>query len=107
MTNEVYLCSLPSNEKILLRIYGHGTELFFERHRELATFRKLSEKGYGPKLLASFETGRLEEWIDSDTLNKEQIRDPETSRKIAHEMHKLHVLFPEGQPEDCELWFCF
>ena len=105
MTNEVYLCLLPSNEKILLRVYGKGTELFFERHRELATFRKLSEKGFGPKLIASFDAGRLEEWIDSHTLNKDQIRDPETMKEIAQEMHKLHNLFPEGSSEDCELWF--
>jgi len=61
MTNRVYIVSSPGNDTVLLRLYGRGTDVLFDRQRELDTFRTLSDRSFGPKLLGTFSGGRLEE----------------------------------------------
>ena len=51
LTNRVFVCSSPGNEPVLLRLYGHGTDVFFSREQEIKTFRALSDLGFGPRLL--------------------------------------------------------
>ncbi|KAJ3088814.1 hypothetical protein HK102_007860 [Quaeritorhiza haematococci] len=76
--------------QVLLRIYGHGAEQFIERESELLWMCHLSSTGVGPKLLGCFANGRFEEFVDSITLNKHDLRDPATSREIARELFRLH-----------------
>lgn len=65
MSNHVYACwDKRSGHRALFRLYGHGSEMFFSREEELAVMRALSDAGVGPKLLAAFRNGRIEEWID-------------------------------------------
>ncbi|RLN22467.1 putative choline kinase 2 isoform X2 [Panicum miliaceum] len=80
MTNEVYqvrwLTSVPSAggeaeeplgerevRKVLVRIYGDGVDLFFDREDEVRTFECMSRHGQGPRLLGRFPNGRVEEFI--------------------------------------------
>lgn len=69
MTNEVYQINWPLNDerdlvrKVLVRIYGEGVELFFNRDDELRTFECMSRHGQGPRLLGRFSVGRVEEFI--------------------------------------------
>lgn len=76
MTNKVYRVSWPSRRvdkngdvvtaaerNVLIRIYGEGVDLFFDRDEEISTFRSLSEHGYGPGLLGQFDGGRVEQFI--------------------------------------------
>jgi choline/ethanolamine kinase len=78
MTNEVYqvrwLTAAPGAgggealkerevRKVLVRIYGDGVELFFDREDELRTFECMSRHGQGPRLLGRFPNGRVEEFI--------------------------------------------
>ncbi|KAM0857661.1 hypothetical protein ACQ4PT_048321 [Festuca glaucescens] len=75
MTNEVYQVRwltgsggvVGSEEgeyrKVLMRVYGEGLELFFDREDEVRTFECMSRHGQGPRLLGRFPTGRLEEFI--------------------------------------------
>lgn len=70
MTNEVYRISWPSKVKdnhrtVLVRVYGEGVEVFFNRDEEVRTFNWLSMHGYGPKLLGQFSEGRVEEFINA------------------------------------------
>ncbi|KAK1259381.1 hypothetical protein QJS04_geneDACA005467 [Acorus gramineus] len=51
------------DRKVLLRIYGEGVEVFFDREVEIRTFECMSRHGQGPKLLGRFQTGRVEEFI--------------------------------------------
>src|SRR4051812_10785989 len=73
MTNEVYqvrwLTAAPGAggealkerevRKVLVRIYGDGVELFFDREDELRTFECMSRHGQGPRLLGRFPNGRV------------------------------------------------
>lgn len=38
--------------------------MFFSRDDELRTFKLLAEKGFGPALLATFQDGRVEEFLE-------------------------------------------
>lgn len=69
MTNEVFMVSWPRKEtnlrcrKLLVRIYGKGVELFFNRDDEIRTFEYVARHGHGPTLLGRFAGGRVEEFI--------------------------------------------
>jgi len=104
LTNEVYICKSPSNQKFLFRFYGVGTETFFNRKDEISNFQKLSKKGFGPKLLGIFENGRIEEFIESKQLTPEAMKEPRTSQEIAKLMSNLHQLFPNGNLNDLQIF---
>ncbi|KAL0285637.1 UNVERIFIED_CONTAM: putative choline kinase [Sesamum angustifolium] len=108
MTNEVYRISWPTNTEnvprtVLVRIYGDGVELFFNRDEEIRTFECLSMHGYGPKLLGQFREGRVEEFIHARTLSAADLRDPEISALIAAKMREFHNLDMPG-PKNVVLW---
>ncbi|KAF9182356.1 hypothetical protein BGZ51_002055 [Haplosporangium sp. Z 767] len=88
--------------KVLMRVYGIGLEALISRNDELHWLQNLSTMQIGPSLLGIFKNGRFEEYIESTTLTKEDIRHPRTSRHIAHRMCELHNIvnvFPP--PEKC------
>ncbi|CAE6420162.1 unnamed protein product [Rhizoctonia solani] len=85
--------SLPTAtpKTVLLRIYGPSSSVLISRADELHTLHVLSSKyRIGPRVYGTFQNGRVEEWFDSTTLTKEDIRDPVKSRWIAMRMHELH-----------------
>jgi len=68
MTNNVYECHWERNngnrpKKVLVRVYGEGSGLFFDRNDEVLTFERMSQKDQGPKLLGRFPNGRVEEFL--------------------------------------------
>jgi choline/ethanolamine kinase len=74
MTNEVYRalwvteggetgCRDRDARKVLVRVYGEGVDLFFDREDEVRTFECMSQHGHGPRLLGRFPNGRVEEFI--------------------------------------------
>lgn len=112
MTNTVYIisnsdCNLKSEEprKMLLRIYGEGVDNILNRRDELHWFVKLSNARAGPRLLATFQNGRIEEYIESVTLTPNMMRNSEVSDLISDGMKKFHGLEVkrEGE-EEVVLW---
>jgi choline/ethanolamine kinase len=69
MTNQVFRITWPGGEgdprKVLVRIYGQGVEVFFDRVDEVRTFECMSRHGQGPRLLGRFASGRVEEFINA------------------------------------------
>ncbi|MED6178160.1 hypothetical protein PIB30_104993, partial [Stylosanthes scabra] len=43
-----------TSRKVLVRIYGQGVDIFFDRHDEIRTFEFMSKHGQGPSLLGRF-----------------------------------------------------
>lgn len=134
MTNVVYQISWPTKDgntrrTVLVRIYGDGVDLFFDRDEEIQTFDCLSKLGYGPKLLGQFKGGRVEEFIHArvftqkysylayqkplsthdlfwsilQTLSADDLRDPKISALIAAKMREFHGLDIPGS-KDVILW---
>ncbi|ORY07980.1 kinase-like protein [Basidiobolus meristosporus CBS 931.73] len=115
LTNCVFLVEGPAKkhkpeggvQKILLRVYGEGVDQLFIRDKELCWLSRLSSLGIGPKLLGLFRNGRLEEYIDSTTLTRDDIRDPSISRHIARRLMQLHTVVSIYPPEEDfvpEMW---
>lgn len=70
MTNQVFQIKWPTetkdvSRKVLVRIYGQGVEVFFDRDDEIRTFEFISKHGQGPRLLGRFSNGRIEEFINA------------------------------------------
>ncbi|KAL6980956.1 Phosphotransferases with an alcohol group as acceptor, partial [Sarracenia purpurea var. burkii] len=101
MTNEVYQIKWPTNKsehsrKVLVRIYGEGVEVFFDREDEIRTFEFISKHGQGPRLLGRFANGRVEEFIRARTLSACDLRVPDISALIAAKMKEFHDLDMPG-----------
>ncbi|KAL2455974.1 putative choline kinase 2 [Forsythia ovata] len=108
MTNEIYQISWPTKMEnfprtVLVRIYGKGVELFFNRDEEIRTFKFMSTHGHGPKLLGQFQEGRVEEFIYARTLSAADLRDAEISALIAAKMKEFHNLDMPGS-KNVILW---
>ncbi|CAI9089536.1 OLC1v1024124C1 [Oldenlandia corymbosa var. corymbosa] len=107
MTNEVYQIKWPTiherSRKVLVRIYGKGVDVFFDRGDEIKTFEFMSQKGQGPRLLGRFSNGRIEEFIRARTLSASDLRDPEVSALIAAKVREFHGLDMPG-PKTVLLW---
>ncbi|KAJ6833496.1 putative choline kinase 2 [Iris pallida] len=115
MTNEVYQIKWPTDEskgegegeekerKVLVRIYGEGVDVFFDREVEIRTFECMSRQGQGPRLLGRFPNGRVEEFINATTLSAGDLRDPEISALIAAKLREFHDLDVPGTKK-LQLW---
>ncbi|XP_047971434.1 probable choline kinase 2 isoform X1 [Salvia hispanica] len=114
MTNEVYQIKWirsasspemppPRSKKVLVRIYGQGVDVFFDRDSEIRTFEFVSKQGHGPRLLGRFANGRVEEFIHARTLSAPDLRDPEISGIIASKMKEFHGLNMPGS-KNVVLW---
>ncbi|KJH44142.1 Choline/ethanolamine kinase [Dictyocaulus viviparus] len=98
LTNLVFRCTLTPEvslmgtepRSVILRIQT-GTDSL-QLMREIAIFTNLSAHGYGPKLLGIFPGGRIEEYIPSRTLIKEEIYDRRFVPSIASLMAKLNSI---------------
>ena len=50
---------------MLVRIYGRGVKVFFDRADEVRAFECMSRYGQGPRLLGRFANGHIEEFINA------------------------------------------
>lgn len=108
MTNEVFQCNWKTRKgekprKALVRIYGEGVDLFFNRENEIKTFECMSRLGQGPRLLGRFPAGRIEEFLNARTLSAPDLRCPEISAQIAAKLMEFHQLDVPG-PRQTKLW---
>lgn len=94
LTNAVYFVSCPlspSIPTILLRIYGSSSGSLIQRSRELHVLHVLSSRyRIGPRIYGTFSNGRIEEYFESVTLGRSDLRDEKMSRWIGARMAELH-----------------
>ncbi|KAJ2798524.1 hypothetical protein H4R21_003896, partial [Coemansia helicoidea] len=108
MTNCVYMVAVKGRHvgrrgktmpaKYLLRVYGTGVDEFLSRDNELYWLGQLSALGFGPRLYGIFGNGRLEEFLESTTLQKDDLRHASTSKHIARRMSELDALVSYYRP---------
>ncbi|KAK7314081.1 hypothetical protein VNO77_39290 [Canavalia gladiata] len=108
LTNEAFQIKWKTttgetSRKVLVRIYGEGTDIFFDRDDEVKTFEFMSKNGQGPLFLGRFGNGRIEEFINARTLSASDLRDPSLSALIAAKMKEFHGLDIPG-PKIVILW---
>ncbi|OCH96674.1 kinase-like protein [Obba rivulosa] len=104
LTNDVFFVSCPSvphTRIVLLRVYGHSSGALISRPRELHTLHVLSSQyQIGPRLYGTFENGRIEEYLESNALTADELRDQTISAWTGARMAELHgvdVMAVEGR----------
>ncbi|KAL1891653.1 hypothetical protein Sste5346_007569 [Sporothrix stenoceras] len=81
-------------EAVLLRAYGHGTDLIIDRQREAQNHELLMRHGLAPALLARFENGMLYRFIRGEVTRPEDLRRKDISMAIARRLAQWHATVP-------------
>ncbi|XP_076849333.1 choline/ethanolamine kinase [Brachyhypopomus gauderio] len=98
LSNLLYKCSLPDNVKpvgaepsrVLLRIYGAILQGVDSLVSESVMFAILAERELGPRLYGVFPEGRLEQYLPSKRLERDQLQHTGLSAEIARKMARFH-----------------
>ncbi|XP_012280009.1 ethanolamine kinase isoform X2 [Orussus abietinus] len=91
-------CPGHYNDMVLVRVYGHKTDLLIDRRDETRNIRILNKAGYTHSIYATFNNGLAYQFIEGDTLTTETIRQPEVYWLVAKRMAQMHRLTP-NHPE--------
>ncbi|OQR86068.1 choline/ethanolamine kinase [Thraustotheca clavata] len=93
-SNYMFSCSrLDKVDKtVMLRVYGHGNESYYDRQDEIDIFRQLARCNIGIGLIGTFGNGRIEKFINGRSLTALDVRKPELLVKIAQKFRQLHSL---------------
>ena len=97
ISNVLYLVTLNESgnireEKVVVRLFGLGTEKFTDRSVENIIFAELSKKNQSPKLLGLFNDGRVEGYLDSRPLEPDEFTDEAIYPKLARAAADIHTL---------------
>ena len=88
-----------SNNALVLRINGNGTEKFIDRENEIESWVALEKVKAAPKLHCLFENGLCMDFVKGKTLTVETIKSEQISTKIAGLMANCHSLKSDEVPE--------
>jgi len=105
ITNQLYLVNLrPLKTKVIVRVFGEGTDEFLDRRVENVIFANLSSTGIGPKFYGLFGNGRVEGYLPSRALTPEETKRFEYIPAIARSVAQFHSQSIDGIPPDLCLW---
>ena len=76
ISNLLFLVAWHSKEKVIVRLYGQGTEKFIDRSLENVIFSELSKNEYSPRFLGLFEGGRVEGYLQARALDPDEFSSP-------------------------------
>ncbi|KAI1812742.1 kinase-like protein [Poronia punctata] len=82
------------NEAILLRAYGHGTDVLIDRQRETQNHELLMNHGLAPALLARFQNGMMYRFLRGKASTPAELRDPSVYRAVARRIAQWHATVP-------------
>ncbi|PSC74962.1 putative ethanolamine kinase [Micractinium conductrix] len=69
---------------------------FIDRQRELQVMALVHARGFGPRVLATFSNGRIEEWLEGmRALQPEELAAPEMVPHIAGALRRFHNMPPQ------------
>ena len=87
LTNVLFTCkNLKKSETVVYRIYGE----LENRQEEASLAKRLGDRDLSPKILASWENGRIEQFIPAKNLRLQDQFLPEVRSKIAQKLGRLH-----------------
>ena len=84
------------HEMILVRVYGHNSELMIDRKSEIRNMRLLHANDCGSELHASFKNGLAYQFLPGTTLDLETVVDPYIYPLIARACAKMHSIKYKG-----------
>ena len=77
---------------VLFRIYGEHVSSFYDPAFELEVFTGLSQLRIGPKMIASGEGWRIEEYYESVVLKTSSLPSPSIYTQVAAQLGRLHKI---------------
>ena len=100
LTNLLYTCELSDNiqtrpgeaRTVLLRVYGDIAKDLKFLVQNSVVFCLLSEKHLGPKCYGLYPDGRIEEYIPTKCLQRQDLHNTEISTQIARKLAVIHNL---------------
>ncbi|RCK65292.1 Ethanolamine kinase 1 [Candida viswanathii] len=90
ITNMLLSCKYGDSEPVLIRVYGHGTNLIIDRHREFISHLILNSIDLAPKVYARFKNGMIYGYLDGRSLQPEELSNPTLYPLIAQQLGNLH-----------------
>lgn len=81
-------------EAILLRAYGHGTDLIIDRKRETQNHELLMQHGLAPELLARFDNGMMYRFVRGSVTHPEDLRRSDIYLAVARRLAQWHATVP-------------
>ncbi|KAI1304235.1 Choline/ethanolamine kinase [Halotydeus destructor] len=102
------LCDEQSKpHHVAVRLYAEASrDKFNQRVGEALVLKAIAEAKLGPKFICLFNGGRIEEFIDGQTLPSAIIRNEANLRSLAGCLARLHSLtidLPRGRKRECRL----
>jgi len=79
-------------DKILLRVYGLGSEILIDRRQEIENMELLSNAGLGSHLLGVFSNGICYQYLPGHHITREMVASKEVFPLIARKMAKMHLI---------------
>lgn len=104
ITNELFKVSCGHGMCALVRVYGTNTDVLIDRAAELAALKQLNALGFGAKVLATFENGRIEEFLEARTLTPDDLSHPTMVPKIAQRLAHFHTCLIQSDDASPVLW---
>lgn len=94
ITNKLVGCFHDKNpdDVILVRVYGHKTDMLIDRLAETRNIQLLHAAGYAPRIYATFQNGLAYEYVPGVILTVETCRSPEIYPLVATMMANIHKL---------------
>lgn len=86
---------------VLIRVYGHKTDLLIDRKAETRNIRMLHQFGFAPSLFATFKNGLAYEYVPGVTLTPETVVLENIYTLVARQMAEMHKVRHNGvDPKD-------
>lgn len=91
ITNMLLSCTYTStNDTVLMRIYGQGTNLIIDRHREFVLHLVLNSLDLAPPIYSRFKNGLIYGFLEGRSLEPEELRDERLYPCIAQQLGNWH-----------------
>lgn len=92
ITNMLLKCNYhPTNETVLMRVYGPGTNLIIDRHREFILHLVLNSMNLAPAVHARFKNGLVYGFLDGRSLDSTELRNENLFPLIAQQLGHWHA----------------
>jgi len=96
LSNVNYRVSMASPDVsvhcVLFRVYGKGMSVLYDNTKEFQIFKMLSKFQIAPRLYASDDEWRIEEWHDSIPLQTRSMCNPSILAQVAAQLGRLHKI---------------
>ncbi|EGW30115.1 uncharacterized protein SPAPADRAFT_52945 [Spathaspora passalidarum NRRL Y-27907] len=90
ITNMLLSCEYKKSQPVLVRVYGQGTNLIIDRHREFVSHLMLNSIGLAPPVYARFKNGLVYGYLEGRSLEPAELAKDWVYPLIGQQLGNLH-----------------